>query len=102
MGLAQTVWPRKSVVPAFAASPPKSPSHLLRIGRHVPKNADDDTAGLEGQGPASRGHAPKPRPHVTAARALVRHDSPLGAEADAQSVRCRPGPGGVGLSKIAI
>lgn len=48
----------------------------------------------EGRGPASRGHAPKPRPHVTAARALARHDSPLGAEPDAQSVRCRPEPGG--------
>lgn len=65
LGLARAVWPRKSVVPTFTASPPESHSHLLRIGRHVPKKANDDTAGAErGAGPrlpGSRAQAPPSR-----------------------------------------
>lgn len=75
---------RPRVIPIYCASAATCPKKLMTTPR----------ARREGQGTAPRGHAPKPRPHVTTARALARHTRPLGAEADAQSVRCRPGPGG--------
>lgn len=64
---------RPRVIPIYCAS-----------AATCPKKAHDDTAGPE------RGAGPR----LPGSRALARHDRPLGAEPDAQSVRCRPGPGG--------